>query len=162
MMEEHMVENTFELSEDEMIIASVLPRILGLKAIFEEDLKLQTDVAVGSNGMPVLDGVYEGEHIRFAYFPVGVTADTDRFLLVMRLDAYEASKEDERSVFLDCESYNIGAVFGYAVYNPMNQRVELRAQIPEEGAMNDAEGYQHLLDMFIGSVSELRGEDDTE
>lgn len=157
-----MEEELFELSENEMIIAVVLPRIWGLQAIFEEDLKLQTDVAVSNEGMPALDAVYGGEHIRFSYFPVGVTADTDRFLLVMRVNAYEVSEEEEQGVFFDCESYNIGAVFGYAVYNPMDKNVELRAQISEVGAMNDADGYQHLLDMFIGSLRELRGEDDTE
>ena len=155
-----MEEELFELSEDEMIMAATLPRILGLQVIFEEDLKLQTNVAVSGNGMPALDAVYGGEHIRFSYFPVGVTADTDRFLLVMRLDAYEISDETEQSVFLDCESYNLGSVFGYAVYNPMNQIVELRAQISEMGAMNDADGYQHLLDLLIGSVRELRGEEE--
>ena len=50
----------------------------------------------------------------------------------------------------------MGSPFGFAVYDPTDGSIELRAQIPEIGDMSENELYDHIFGLFIYSMGELR------
>ncbi len=145
-------EEEINLSEDELYVAAIMPRLNTLLEILEE-YDLDVKMSIASNGVPCVD-VYDNDmDIRMSYFPVG-DVSTDSFVLFMR--AIVAKDLDTDVAFLDCEAFNAGSIFGYSVLLPRDGMVELRAQIPEKGGMLDDEYYQYVYEMFMQSVYALK------
>ena len=62
----------------------------------------------------------------------------------------------DTEIVMSCAEFNFGSAFGYAVYNPVDKCVELRAQVPESGGISDAEQYRHIFELFVYAMGELR------
>ena len=150
------VENdVIEFTDEELYEASVNARTNGLLDILTEDLGEGAQLSVGANGFPCIDAVIGGLSCKLSYFPVGDT-DTDRFILMIRTAVLAGGEDaDHTARLFACESYNVGSVFGIAVFIPTDGSVEFRASFPERGGMPTAEFYSFVFDMLISSVGEL-------
>ena len=150
-----MSEEKIEITVDDLYGAAVDTRIRGLMSALESEYqKANGEIRLGTNGLPFILLTYEdGAEVLLSYYPVD-EVDDEHFLLFVRstLSVEEAA---DTSYILSCESYNTGAPFGFAVYDPAGRAVELRAQIPEIGGLSEAEYYTYLLDLFMHSRDEL-------
>ena len=154
-MKKENEKETIEFTEDELYEAAVYARTNGLLNILTEDLEEDAHLTLGSNGFPAIDAIIGDLNCRISYFPVGDT-DTDRFLLMIRAAVLAGSDEaDQTGRMLSWESFNVGSVFGTAVFIPTDGSVEYRVSIPERGGMADPEDYRFILNMMRESVSEL-------
>ena len=154
-MKKENEKETIEFTEDELYEAAVYARTNGLLNILTEDLEEDAHLTLGSNGFPAIDAIIGDLNCRISYFPV-VDTDTDRFLLMIRAAVLAGSDEaDQTGRMLSCESFNVGSVFGTAVFIPTDGSVEYRVSIPERGGMADPEDYRFILNMMKDSVSEL-------
>ena len=147
-------ENVPEFTEDDFFIAAVQARINSLETIYGELLEgAKIEQMLGSNGLPYLRISYGEKEIDMSYYPVG-GSDDDRYILFLRSIVW-AGDEGDPGMMMPCESFNLGSPFGYAVYEPIEGVVELRAQVPESGGMSETSQYEHVLDLFLYSIAEL-------
>ena len=154
-MAENKENDGIEITSEELIAAAVYVRTNGLLSILNDDLKEEAQLSMGPNGLPCIDAVVGGLGCRISYFPVG-DEETDRFILMIRvavLPGDEASDHTKR--LLSCETYNVGSVFGTAVFIPTDGSVEFRVTVPERGGMQEPSFYRFVLDMVINGTSEL-------
>ena len=151
-----MSESKIEITVDDLYGAAVDTRIRGLLNTLENEYpKAHGEVRLGTNGLPFILLTYEeGVEVLLSYYPVD-EVDDEHFLLFVR-SAIAVEKASDTSYILACESYNTGAPFGFAVYDPAGGTIELRSQIPEVGGLSEAEYYTHLLDLFMYSRNELK------
>ncbi len=153
--ETEMENDVLEFSEDELYEAAVYVRINALLDILNEELEEDARLSVGGNGLPCIDASLGGISCKISYFPVGDTS-TDRFILMIRATILSGDdNEDHTERMFACESYNVGSVYGTAVFIPTDGTVEMRVSIPERGGMNEPSFYRFAADMLIASVNEL-------
>ena len=155
--ENTQVQGAGEITEADYIMAAVLPRTTSLMDMLEDRFDMSCQLFMGNNGLPRIQATYQDETVRFAYLHVG-DSDTNRFILVVTADAYYVDEDDENGMGMvfECEGFNVGSTFGYAIYNPEDRVVTLRATIPELGGMPEAEWFEHCLGLFWGSFLDLQ------
>ena len=154
-MAETKENEVMEFTEDEMYIVVVQTRLYGLEeAIHKAFEDAKTEYLMGTNGLPFLR-LYAGEdEIDLSYYPTdGI--DGNSFILYLRSTVILPDEKDDGNL-VSCEAFNMGSPFGFALYDPLEGGIELRAQIPEYGGLSDEEQYAHILDLFLYSMGELR------
>lgn len=146
-----------EITEADYVMALVLPRINSLMDILSNHILMKCERSLTPGGLPRITGQFEGDEFTFTYLPVGIE-EGDRFVLIVSATAYQVPEDDDNAMGMvfECEGFNIGSTFGYAVYDPVDRTVVLRATLPEAGGMPDVEWYEHSFGMFLGSLMDLR------
>ena len=148
--------DVIEITDEEMYSAAVYARTNGLISIINEEIDKDAHLSLGANGFPCIDAIVDGINCRISYFPVG-DVDTDRFILMIRAAILEGDDGgDHTSRLFACESYNVGSVFGSAVFIPTDGSVEFRVMIPESGGLSEDTHYGFVFDMLKASVQELK------
>ncbi len=141
-----------ELTEEEIVIASVLPLTYALAdRLLEMPETEGAAVTIGANNLPCIDVLTENAACKLSFFPTMDSA-ADMFVLLMRTGF---TVKDETNAILLCENFNNASILGYAVYVGENT-VELRAQVPHGGILYNQGFYSHLFEMFLYSLNELQ------
>lgn len=154
-MAEKITKQETEYTEDDFYAAAVSARTGGLMELLSRiSPNLKTEEMLGTNGFPFIRIGFQNDEINMAYYPVG-SPDDGRFILFIKCTVFIPDEADP-TLAIDCESFNFGSSFGYAVYDPTDGSVELRAQVPETGGILDSEYYENILDLFLYSVDDLR------
>ena len=154
-MAETTENEVMEFTEEDIYMAALQTRLRGMEAVLKrlfEDVSIE--YMLGENGLPFIRFTYEEDSIDVSYLIAG-DVDEDRYILVIRSTVYIPDEKDDGNI-LTCEAFNMGSPFGFAVYDPTDGSIELRAQIPEIGDVSETKVYDHIFDLFIYSMGELR------
>ena len=148
-----------EIMMDDIAILSV--RLGGLLEVLSE-LGMECELHMDGEGIPAVLGRLGERLFHFSYILAGDTEDT--FILTAATLAGDIPAEEESEGFdiskvLLCDSFNRNSDFGFAVYHPEENVVELRAQTVEKGGLSDPEFYRTFVGMLEGSVEELLEEE---
>ena len=148
-------EEPVDIPEESIFISMIETRLRGIENTVK---KLVDDVTIdtmlGTNGFPYIRFDIEGNEINMSYLPVG-DPEENSFILLVRSIVY-APDEPDGGLALLCESFNMSSPFGFAVYDPIDGSIELRAQIPEYGGISGDRQYGHILDLFLYGIEELK------
>ncbi|MCR5099399.1 MAG: hypothetical protein K6B14_10710 [Lachnospiraceae bacterium] len=154
-MAENSNETTMEFTEEDFYRGAVVPRVNSLFYILEDILPgADVDQQIGDNGLPFVRVSIDDEVIDLKYFAVG-EPDEGRYILLLQSTVFEFENDDKGYV-MECAGFNFGSAFGYAVYDPVNMTVELRAQTPEAEGILPRAHYENLIALFLYGISELR------
>ncbi len=147
-------EEQVELDEETVFIATVEVRLRSIVNVIKNLTDdVDVDFMLGTNGLPYIKFDLDGNEINISYYPIGEIGE-DRFILFIRSTVY-VPEEPDNGIALLCESFNMGSPYGFAVYDPIDGSVELRAQISEYGGVSSEEQYGQILDLFVYSMVEL-------
>ncbi len=147
-------ENTLEFTMDDMYRAAVLPRVRVLTDIMAEIAPDSgAEQMLGANDLPYVGFNLDGYEISMSYYPVGDPGDGS-YILLMR-SVVKRFDDMAEGAMLRCAGFNFGSPFGFAIYDPADGTVELRAQIPETGGMQEREHYEHVVSLFMLGITEL-------
>ena len=144
-----------EIRIDETAILSV--RLGGLMEVLSET-DMECELHMDGEGEPAVLGRLGSRLYHFSYMIAGDSEDT--FILTVSTLAGEFSSEGEGADYdiskvLLCDGFNRSSEFGYAVYYPGEDVIELRAQTMEKGGIGEAEYYEKLVGMLESSTLEL-------
>ena len=92
----------------------------------------------------------EGAVYFFSYIPVDING-----MFILQVSREVTSEViDKETILINVASFNMGSDFGFAVYDPVDDKAVLRAQVPEQGAIS-LEWYSYILKLFNDSYAEL-------
>ena len=148
-----------EIMMDETAILSV--RLGGLIEVLSET-DMECELHMDGEGVPAVLGRLGGRLYHFSYMMAG-DAD-DIFILTVATLAGDIPSEEDSSEYdiskvILCDNFNRTSGFGYAVYYPEENAIELRAQTVEQGGLGEPEYYASLVGMLESSVIELMQEE---
>ncbi|MCR5053783.1 MAG: hypothetical protein K6A69_02965 [Lachnospiraceae bacterium] len=144
-----------DVTEDDLYLYAVQTRLNSMTEILKEIIPdIEPEEMMGINGLPFLRFHVDNDEINISYYMVG-GPDDDKYILNLRSIVY-MPEEPDAGLMVSCDGFNFGSPFGHAVYDPVEGYVELRAQVPEAGGISDTEQYEHMLNLFLYSIDELR------
>ncbi len=154
-MAENVKEASIEFTEEDFYRGAIIPRVASLLEILEEILPgHEISEQIGDNNLPFIRVVIDDDVIDLKYFSVG-EPDEGRYILILQSKVLSFDEDDNGNV-LECEAFNMGSPFGFAVYDPADRCIEYRAQVPEVSGMLSYEHYENLIALFLYGISELR------
>lgn len=134
----------------DIVMGAVVARLQGLLDILEL-LDMEADMLLSKDANPYIEArSREGAVYFFSYIPVDING-----LFILQVSREVTSEEiDKETILINVASFNMGSDFGFAVYDPVDDKAVLRAQVPEQGAIS-LEWYSYILKLFNDSYAEL-------
>lgn len=144
--------DTITFTDNELYMAMVMPRLNSLLDILTEELSMDADLSIGAGQIPYIIARREDRYFTITYFPTE-NLDEDRYVLMIRTTIEDEG--DPSKVMYDCETFNAGSFFGFAVYLLSEDEMEYRVTIPEEDAIPDGSFYHHVFSLIDTSIKDL-------